>query len=133
MVTHLAFIALVIGVTFLLTLHEYWKFKVAQLGEGLAYSRRQFSRRVGINILVVFILFMLYFKPDSLSIRFDFIWYGVCLCVGVLLLILAIRDLHETSVVSLKERERLIAEAAKEFEAHVEDLKPIRPASRKSE
>ncbi|MBI1783878.1 hypothetical protein HYR69_01925 [Candidatus Sumerlaeota bacterium] len=89
------FALLISGVVALLTINEFWRYWIARLTpDSLPYSRRRLARRLGVSLLLLFIAAMIYFKPAELTALTELIWLSLCLAAGIIILILAIRDLH---------------------------------------
>ena len=103
-----------------LSVAEIRRYLRAQTGRfELGYPRRRLIRRLGISLLMIVVLLALRFGPRNFSSIIAFSWYGACLAATMLILLLAMRDLHETSVSVISEHRRLRSKAEEELHSSV--------------
>ena len=100
-------------------------------GFELDYPRRRLIRRLGISLLMIGVLLAVRFGPRDFSSMIVFVWYGASLAATMLILLLAMRDLHEPSVSVLTEHRRLHREAEEELRSTVlgDGVPPENPRS----
>ena len=107
-----------------LALREVLAFRVAASDgtEGLSYPKKRLIRRLAVAILFAGVLLGLKFKPEGLSPADNLIWYGVCLAAVLVIMILAFRELHATSIDVVRENQQFRREAERQIRKTVAEL-----------
>ena len=126
------FLISILGMLVALSVAEIRRYLRARTGRlELDYPRRRLTRRLGISLLMIVVLLAIRFGPRNFSSIIAFSWYGACLAATMLILLLAMRDLHETSVSVLSEHRRLHREAEEELRSTVpgDGVPPENPRS----
>lgn len=114
------FLISILGMLVALSVAEIRRYLRARTGRlELDYPRRRLIRRLGISLLMIVVLLAIRFGPRDFSSIVVFSWYGACFAATMLILLLAMRDLHETSVSVLSEHRRLRGEAEEELHSSV--------------
>lgn len=90
--------------------------------DGFVYSRKRLSRRIGVNLLLIVIVLMIYFKPEGLLPLTELVWLTTCLAAGVLIMILVIRDLRETSAAVVREHQQFLSDAEQEMLSSIPEI-----------
>lgn len=106
-----------VGLILALAVTEVRRYRATRLDvDGIAYSRRRLARRLGVAALILAALAGTFWRPASLGPWMSLAWYGCCLAAILLVVILALRDLHETSVQVVRENKRFKQNLAEEME-----------------
>lgn len=96
-----------VGLILAMAVTEVRRYRATRVDEdGITYSRRRLTRRLGVTALILAALAGTFWRPASLSPLMILAWYGCCLAAILLVVILAMRDLHETSVQVVREHKR---------------------------
>ncbi len=120
------FVVCVAFAVFLLTLHEIRRYALAKKNPAsFPYPRRRLARRIGIGILVIAVLFLIQFRPVEHGPWIEVVWLGFCALIVAVILLLTLRDLHETSVSVVGEHQRFHHEAEQRIRSVIQsELKP---------
>ena len=114
------FLISILGILVALSVAEIRRYLRAQTGRfELDYPRRRLIRRLGISLLMIVVLLAIRFGPRDFSSIIAFSWNGACFAATMLILLLAMRDLHETSVSVLSENRRLRREVEEDLRSAV--------------
>jgi len=113
------FVFACMGALVFLCIWELRRFTMAREDPAaLPYPRARLIRRELTALLGIAILAGLAFKPDSLSDGQDLAWYGVCMILTLIVLLLAVQDLREASLAAVDAHRQFQEKAAE----HIEEL-----------
>lgn len=112
------FTFVVVGLMLTLCAHEILRYRASLAdGGGIAATRKILSRRLGIALLVIATVLIINYWPSSKSLWLNIALLGSVSISLLLILLLTLRDLHETSITVVQEHGRLQAEAERAFES----------------
>lgn len=105
----------IVGVVIFSGLSEFRRYQQYKDDETLAYPRSRLIRREVVAALALGVIFAVAYKPAGQPPAFDLSWYGACLVGTIVIAVIALRDLRETSVDVVEMRKKLQADTEKQL------------------
>ena len=112
----------IIGLVALMALGEVRRYRAAREDEeSIAYPTGRLRRRMGIAVLTLGVLLAIAAGPPGESPSVALLWYSLCFIGLLIIVILGLRDLRETSIAVVAAHQQFQKEAREKLRETIEE------------